>query len=66
MPDSEMPSSLNLRFVPMDRPHPISSVSSHETVLSLRGLFWGIFFEAIAVLLLALTWGLWHLCCRLI
>jgi len=34
---------------------------SRETFLSFRGLLWGIFFEAVAVLILAMAWRLWSL-----
>jgi hypothetical protein len=63
MPESEMPSSFDLRFVPLDSP---SKTGSRETVLSCRGLLWGILFEGLAVLILAMTWELWHLFCRFI
>jgi hypothetical protein len=59
MPESEMPSSFDLQL--LDN---LNQASLRQTVLSCRGLFWGIFFEAIAVLILAMTWELWHLVSR--
>ena len=57
MPESEVPSSFDLRLLPDSH----KDTGSRETFLSFRGLLWGIFFEAVAVLILAMAWRLWSL-----
>jgi|GEM_PF-4551251 len=63
MPELKMFPSSVLLSLPVDN---IKKTGSRGAIRCFRGFLWGIFFEALVIIVIAITWVLWHLLRRFI